>query len=434
MNPLFGIQIWRFATFVITAALGSACSNSNDSIPLQSVNAGNTDLLSDSQNLSGSTTGDNAQFDLLNSEDEPIQLDATENQETEQIENVPNNTNAGFTNPDPQILINTQVSFEITVPAYQSDALQVRLIWNNVDTTANWIGDEYWSRTVDLPSDTEHSLSIIFYDNHGGIPLGSFEQIFRTGSNTAEAYQVSADQFDTARWDTDNDGQSNLEELIAGTDPSIDEDSLLPILDTANFSLGSVGTALELTIADERTYTGTNLTVDLEGNGNYYFYDASDYYNQVTREATRTNTGTSILWEGATRLYDGDYTLLNTFSTEVTAIDSTKRRYVESDHLQHYGTYNDVWEDTSNLVGELVEGTTFCKPTSGSATKTRSSNRSTIPYIHTTTISKAPDDQYWRVSEPSSDGSNHEYFARELNLLSDDVLDVELFQCVFVDF
>ena len=56
--------------------------------------------------------------------------------------------------PDPLVQNRIQVDFGITVPAYQSDALQVRLVWGGTDVTASWVGDELWSTSLELPTNT----------------------------------------------------------------------------------------------------------------------------------------------------------------------------------------------------------------------------------------------------------------------------------------
>ncbi len=118
---------------------------------------------------------------------------------------------------DPMVQNSTHVTFNITVPAYRSDALQVAVEWGDIYLTANWVGDEFWSVSNDFPTDTQNPLTITFSDDNGEVPLGTFETQFKTGTNTTEVVSVTADQFDTERWDNDNDGASNLSELIAGT-------------------------------------------------------------------------------------------------------------------------------------------------------------------------------------------------------------------------
>jgi len=68
--------------------------------------------------------------------------------------------------------VTTRIEFDITVPAYQSNALQVRLQWGDRDTSARFVVDESWAVV------------------------------------------------DDDRWDNDGDGVSNIEELISGSDPT----------------------------------------------------------------------------------------------------------------------------------------------------------------------------------------------------------------------
>lgn len=116
----------------------------------------------------------------------------------------------------------TQVNFEITVPAYVSDELQVRLVWGEKELAAKWDSDELWTASDDFPTNTENPLVVTFYDRNGAITLGSLERTFKTGSNASVTFQIMADDFDAGRWDSDNDGVSNLDELIGGSDPFAD--------------------------------------------------------------------------------------------------------------------------------------------------------------------------------------------------------------------
>jgi len=111
----------------------------------------------------------------------------------------------------------TRVTFEITVPVYVSNELQVKLIWGDVNTSAMWVSDESWTIVKELPKNTENTLMVTFNDRNGAIILGSFEAEFKTGRNPTELYQINANQFDTNLWDSDDDGISNISELTAGT-------------------------------------------------------------------------------------------------------------------------------------------------------------------------------------------------------------------------
>jgi len=139
------------------------------------------------------------------------------NPQNTEIEN-PNSTNSNPVVPDPMAQNSIRVNFDIQVPAYQSNNLQVRLTWGEKTLIADWIGDEFWSASDDFPTNVEQLLTATFFDANGDITLGSFESAFKTDTNATMSYQITADQFDTNRWDNDGDGVSNLDELIAASE------------------------------------------------------------------------------------------------------------------------------------------------------------------------------------------------------------------------
>ena len=61
---------------------------------------------------------------------------ASDNTPAEPIANEQNSEPTTESVPDPLVQNRTQVEFGITVPAYQSNALQVRLTWGDTDVTA----------------------------------------------------------------------------------------------------------------------------------------------------------------------------------------------------------------------------------------------------------------------------------------------------------
>jgi len=121
-----------------------------------------------------------------------------------------------------------RVDFNITVPMYMSsDELQLELIWGEKIFNASWVGDEYWTASAEFPTETDNLLTVTFYDQNGEIELARYSQQLRTGSNVTEPLVILADQFDTDLFDEDGDGVNNLDELVAGTEPTVDEDFFL---------------------------------------------------------------------------------------------------------------------------------------------------------------------------------------------------------------
>ena len=120
-----------------------------------------------------------------------------------------------------------RVNFDITVPAIMSDSLQVRLDWDDEVFFASWVGDESWSAVVDLPMDTLESLTFTFLDRNGDLPLADYLLYLRTANNDAQDVQILTERFNTHRFDNDNDGVSNYREQAAGTDPFVNDSSVL---------------------------------------------------------------------------------------------------------------------------------------------------------------------------------------------------------------
>lgn len=103
------------------------------------------------------------------------------------------------------------------MPAYPSSELRLEVVWGDLNLVADWIGDEFWSVSSELPTETEELFTVTYFDNFGAIELARYSQQFRTSSNPTDAFQVSADQFVTDQFDNDGDGVSNIDELISYT-------------------------------------------------------------------------------------------------------------------------------------------------------------------------------------------------------------------------
>jgi len=440
-------QAIRFsALMLVTLWLVSACSGSSDSL------SGN------SQNPVGSTTsvetGDNA-IELTDNAPTVSEADMLGDGASDSAVN--ENEVGSPVVEDPLIQNSIQVNFDITVPAYQSDELHIELIWGEVNLTAMWVGDELWSASGDFPTRAENPLTITFYDDNGGTELAKYSQEFATGSVATESVQIPAEQFDATQFDSDQDGVSNLAELNAGTDPFLDEDSLLEINEAYGYSYYSrmsVSSDFEARLADERPFfdaftqnadpddapESITSAIDIDANGNgtlsYSYYVG---YDSFSLTGTRTHLENAISWEGNRSAYDGDYGHNVNFTNTVSVVDENTRSYVEEILGSNIGTYNYRWEISADLTGQLIDGSSLCEPVAGTASMTYWTNNSGSAVtestaITVTTVSKELEDPYWRVVSLGDDNETTESFAREFRIGSSGDPDDAYFICDFVDF
>ena len=338
----------------------------------------------------------------------------------------------------------TRVLFDIRVPAYQSNALRVDIEWLGETLEAHWVGDEYWTALVDYPSERSGTLNIYFYDDNGGIVLGSYTANELTDERDNTVYRIMPDQFNTARWDDDLDGGGNLAELIAGTDPNVRADpSSLPVLYTipeprnfadtyANSLLSRYSAGYEEKIPDARPYFSyetyepeyqadgsfahgnsrtVNTQIDTLGNGSYSFENIFRDSNTSTTErfvGNRSNTGTSINWEGsAYRLDTGAYRGYEfEFSVSTAKLNNdtfTQRGTISGGSIGY--AVGEVSIDY-NFIGSRIPGSDNCLATSGNASFNDRYDDDPFdidsdvigPINYNFDVFKTPADEFWSVT------------------------------------
>ena len=402
MKQISEKTVQRITAALLCGLFVSGCSGgSGDSNPLAIADEENT--LSDSADVELSTIV----------EPTPVEPTVVEvaapaaPDTTEVVTSQPDSDNSIPVAPDPVALVSTRVDFEITVPAYQSNALQVTVTWGDSFMNAAWVGDELWSASVDWPTNTENTLSVTFYDQNGGIELAKFEREYKTGVNAAEMVQIVADDFDADQFDIDEDGVSNLDELLAGADPTVNEDALLDVRETYPLDI-RVSTVLEALLTDERpisisttqTITSNNSIVeniDIDSNGDGTISHIHRYgCNFRSFFGTRTHSNNAITWEGAWASNDCDYSQSANITNTITYVDETTRTFVQEGDGGNVGTYQFLNEHSANITARVVEGSNKCEPIAGTYSTYSSSNNNGFTQIEVN-ITKEIDDEFWRA-------------------------------------
>jgi len=463
------------AALVLTSSLLVAgCSSSSESPALSEDDNVVSDINSDATTAQpeADSISSGASDEVIVSANEPIEeanellAPSSDNIPAETIDNEQNSEPTTDAIPDPLVLNSTQVDFGITVPAYQSDALQVRLIWGDTDVTAGWVGDELWSTSLELPTNIENTLSVTFSDSNGDIVLASFEQAYRTSSNAAEMFNITADQFNSEQWDDDADGISNLDESIMGTDPLIDENNLLEMRDSVSFFYNEFE-VYENRISAERPYSfnsevvrpvqesgpprGTSQTIaisiDGDGNGTLSDFEQSGTapnWDEITIAANRIKTSESISWDVTENETNyGSFRRSSTTATNtVSIIDDITRTY---EGVENFRTSNweslEEWSRTASyeLRGVKLENSNLCEMIAGTITEVETRNWEPDETglsvdgmtVISKTITKESGEIHWRVTElTETTNSTAEvvFLARQLGTVQK-----ATFPCEFVD-
>ena len=340
------------------------------------------------------------------------------------------------TGQDPLIPNVTEVNFEITVPAYQSDELQVRINWNDTELTAAWIGDEMWSVSADLPNNIGSLLVVTFSDDNGGLTLATYEIGFRPSLNGVESFVINANDFDSESWDSDRDGISNLSEVIAGTNPLEALQEVLEVRDSIEMRFSFRVPRLELLLPEARPHSEmsvlsnpavcefindcTTITQDIElnesGTGSFVhirdFDGTGSRNNDVTESvATRLVDNDSVTWSGTwSHRFETDFLETESFSVVTTRLDNQLIRQTgEVQYMQFRGVplvTTVVLDNTFDLTSRTVEGSNGrCEPLSGSIELETGAGSNTGFLVRWPTnlvsrsATKQLEDDYWIISD-----------------------------------
>ena len=159
------VKSMRFPTLMFVIALVvTGCSGSSDSESGQEVPGSQA-----SENVVDNSSGTNES--PISGDTNPVSMVPVDGMENESVGSPAADPEAspGVSQPSPTTV---RVDFDIMVPAYMSNELQLRLDWGDINTTAAFISDESWSVSEDFPSNTENLLTVTFADRNGAITLG----------------------------------------------------------------------------------------------------------------------------------------------------------------------------------------------------------------------------------------------------------------------
>ncbi|ASJ70380.1 hypothetical protein [Granulosicoccus antarcticus] len=157
------------------------------------------------------------------------------------------------------------------------------------------------------------------------------------------------------------------------------------------------------------------IDIDASGTGSYSdTYERQELANVHVENqvATRTNTGNSIKWSGTDEWSDDSagLTTNTTFTIESSLLDTGYRQQtaVIESQSRGYGGYDGTMNLSYTLDGAVIDSSSKCEAISG-----------TLNYSHTassgtTTIAKAAEDQFWKVTNTENGLILDEYLVRTL--------------------
>lgn len=456
-------RVSKTLILIMCAACAAGCSSSNSTE-------------ASTQNNSGMPNGSNTQPEVADEQTENLVGIVSDPSQPQQsvptdpatdTQTVGEDSDTGEQSTQEQL--ETLVTFNIAVPAYQSDRLKVDLVYDDINLIAQWMGDEYWTASGTFLVGTEDDLVVTFYDWNGAITLARHVRAFEIETNADPDVNIAAADFVTTQFDDDGDGESNFAELAAGTDPLNDESQLLDVIDNYSFPATQVSTSrnflsltqfLENKLDDQRPnissttdftpsvyedeaedpYFGTTITTDInidaQGNGTVS-HSVEERYLYDRDTGTRIRSENEVSWVGEHQWYDGDYSRRRSFTNEVGFVVEGVYTFAHTHDERYVGTYTDEWESSSSITAELIEGTSLCKPLFGEISRTNRTNRNSFPTetnVHS--VSKGADDPYWTVIEIDPEGTIVQFLAREISILeraTNEPTDLT-FKCDLVDF
>ena len=228
------------STFILSACSGSGSGSDSGSVS-GAAPGSSEELVSDNLN-DAEVTPPTADDDTV--EDNETQDVVTPSDDSSEVTTAPITPPTQTTPRPPEIetiteaTTETRVVFDIIVPDFVSNELQLQLRWGDKTINAAWLIDETWRATDIFPVDTDNRLSVTFFDGNGALVLGTYETDFSTGTSPTQTLEIFPDQFETVQYDADGDGFSNLEESLSGTDPLAFTEPALPPSDLVSVFFG----------------------------------------------------------------------------------------------------------------------------------------------------------------------------------------------------